>query len=120
MGHGPIERVLLRSQTRRRILDDIIGGELPAGAPAAERQIADALGVSRTPVREALLALECEGHLERCDSTLGLRVASLSRSEAAFVYPAMAGLEKLVLARWVCPEQTMNRFVPSRISAWLN
>lgn len=42
---------------KERILD----GELPGGTMVSEGTIADALGVSRTPVREAFLRLQAEG-----------------------------------------------------------
>ncbi|MBB5049961.1 DNA-binding GntR family transcriptional regulator [Rhodopseudomonas rhenobacensis] len=38
-------------------------GDLPAGSVVNERDIAEKLGLSRTPVREALGRLEGEGHL---------------------------------------------------------
>ena len=45
---------------RERILD----GTLPGGTLISEGQIADELGVSRTPVREAFLRLQAEGWME--------------------------------------------------------
>ncbi len=42
----------------------ILGGQLPPGAPLGEVELADALGVSRTPVREALRQLAAEGLVE--------------------------------------------------------
>ncbi|WP_336630810.1 MULTISPECIES: GntR family transcriptional regulator [unclassified Microbacterium] len=45
------------SDLKERILD----GELPGGTMVSEGAIADALGMSRTPVREAFLRLQAEG-----------------------------------------------------------
>jgi biotin operon repressor len=42
----------------------ILAGELPAGARIAELTLVDKLGVSRTPIRTALMKLEQEGLLE--------------------------------------------------------
>ncbi|QJW84837.1 GntR family transcriptional regulator [Ramlibacter terrae] len=42
----------------------ILAGELPAGARIAELAIVERLGVSRTPIRAALMRLEQEGLLE--------------------------------------------------------
>ncbi|MFC6658515.1 GntR family transcriptional regulator [Roseibium salinum] len=41
--------------------DAIISGELPLGSKLSEQRLADALGVSRSPVRDALAALQSEG-----------------------------------------------------------
>lgn len=44
-----------------RIRDAIIAGELPLGCKLSEQRLADQLGVSRSPVRDALAALQREG-----------------------------------------------------------
>src|SRR5262245_34039482 len=43
---------------------EIIGGKAGPGLPLAEAAVAERLGVSRVPVREALFALEREGLVE--------------------------------------------------------
>lgn len=48
-------------RTYRALRDDIESGALPAGAVVAEVEQAARLGVSRTPLREALDRLEAEG-----------------------------------------------------------
>ena len=52
----------VRAQLRLREM--ILAGELPAGARIAELTLVDKLGVSRTPIRTALMKLEQEGLLE--------------------------------------------------------
>jgi GntR family transcriptional regulator of vanillate catabolism len=47
-----------------RLREMILAGELPAGARIAELVIVERLGVSRTPIRAALMRLEQEGLLE--------------------------------------------------------
>ena len=47
------------------LLDMILRGAIAAGEPVTERLIAVRLGMSRTPVREAVRRLEGEGTLER-------------------------------------------------------
>ncbi|GAA3921053.1 GntR family transcriptional regulator [Microbacterium invictum] len=42
----------------------ILDGRLPQGAPLVERELAEQLGVSKTPVREALKRLESSGLVE--------------------------------------------------------
>jgi len=46
----------------------ILNGELPPGSPLREENLAEASGVSRTPVREALRRLEVEQLIQRTDS----------------------------------------------------
>jgi GntR family transcriptional regulator of vanillate catabolism len=52
----------VRAQLRLREM--ILAAELPAGARIAELTLVDKLGVSRTPIRTALMKLEQEGLLE--------------------------------------------------------
>jgi DNA-binding GntR family transcriptional regulator len=54
--HGHVERPRsLREQIHERLRAAILSGELPAGAPVIEAEIAAQLGASRTPVRDARL-----------------------------------------------------------------
>lgn len=59
-----IEAVQLGDRTIEAIRNAIITGDLPGGTPLRDRQLADELGVSRTPVREALHRLEAAGLVE--------------------------------------------------------
>lgn len=54
----------MESPVAQRIRDLIVDGTLPPGTRVAEAAIAERLGVSRTPVRNALPALATEGLLE--------------------------------------------------------
>lgn len=49
----------------RRLEDMIFSGQLKGGSVLTERKLAEALDVSRTPLRDALLMLESEGLLKR-------------------------------------------------------
>ena len=51
--------------TYNSLLQMILDGVLPGGTPVQDRQLANHLNVSRTPVREALGRLEGEGYLTR-------------------------------------------------------
>lgn len=51
----------LGHSTYERLRDMILNGELPAGASLQEKKLAERLGVSRTPVREATMRLMMEG-----------------------------------------------------------
>lgn len=59
---GTSETAQVRAQLRLREM--ILAGELPGGARIAELSIVEKLGVSRTPIRAALMRLEQEGLLE--------------------------------------------------------
>ena len=53
----PIDRRLLRDNVYGRLRDAIVNGTLAPGEQLRDGELADWLGVSRTPVREALLRL---------------------------------------------------------------
>jgi GntR family transcriptional regulator of vanillate catabolism len=61
-GDNPSHSQAVRAQLRLREM--ILAGELPAGSRIAELTLVDKLGVSRTPIRTALMKLEQEGLLE--------------------------------------------------------
>ncbi|WP_406831310.1 GntR family transcriptional regulator [Pedococcus sp. KACC 23699] len=54
-------RALLRDDVHRRLRDAIVDGTLQPGEQLYDRELAAWLGVSRTPVREALLRLQQAG-----------------------------------------------------------
>ena len=58
---APAPRSTLAQEVVDRLRRAILGGELPAGAPLPEAATASKLGVSRVPVREALVQLERQG-----------------------------------------------------------
>lgn len=51
----------LTEVTAGKIRDAIVSGELALGSKLSEQRLADTLGVSRSPVRDALAALQSEG-----------------------------------------------------------
>ncbi len=59
---NPSHSQAVRAQLRLREM--ILAGELPSGSRIAELNLVDKLGVSRTPIRTALMKLEQEGLLE--------------------------------------------------------
>lgn len=76
-----IERpVPFREQVHAYVKERILDGRLTPGTRLVEAQLAQELGVSRTPVREALHILESEGFLEGL-SGAGYRVRGLSWDE---------------------------------------
>lgn len=63
--HPPVKPITrqksLMEVTAERIRDAIIEGELTLGSKVSEQKLADLLGISRSPVREALALLQIEG-----------------------------------------------------------
>ncbi|MEV6076339.1 GntR family transcriptional regulator [Streptomyces sp. NPDC052069] len=60
----PVRRTLLRDTAYEAIRDAIVRGDIPPGAPVRDADLAERLGLSRAPVREALSRLIGEGLVE--------------------------------------------------------
>ncbi|NQU69627.1 MAG: GntR family transcriptional regulator [Rhodospirillales bacterium] len=71
----------------------IIEGDLPLGSPLSERGIAESIGVSKTPVREAFAQLRVEG-LVRIKPQTGAAVFSMSAPEVTALSEARLVLEQ--------------------------
>lgn len=68
----------LADETYRALLGEILGARLPGGAVVQERRLAARLGVSRSPMRDALGRLEGQGLLVRnAKGVLTVRVITL-------------------------------------------
>lgn len=78
--------------------EKILGGELRPGSWLKEQEIAAQLGISRTPVREALARLEMEGFVNRSPRR-GAIVCQLELDEIDEIYEIRAALEHLVAKR---------------------
>jgi len=75
----------------------ILRGEIRPGDWIRQEEIAERLGSSRLPVREALLVLEAEGLIEH-ERHRGARVPSLSMHEVDVIYKMREQPEQLALA----------------------
>jgi DNA-binding GntR family transcriptional regulator len=78
----------------------ILEGRIPLGLRLAEERIAESLGVSRTPVREALLRLAAEHFVERHPEG-GFRVANPTARSVRELYELRRALELFSLRRVV-------------------
>lgn len=76
----------------------ILSGELPPQSRIKEQEVAAQLGVSRTPVREALARLESEG-LIHSSPRRGAVVRQIELDEIDETYEIRAALERLVSKR---------------------
>jgi DNA-binding GntR family transcriptional regulator len=85
----------------RRVADhlrgEILRGEIGPGERVRQEEIAQRLGASRLPVREALRMLEAEGLVEH-EANKGARVPRLGRHEVDVMYRMREQLEPLALA----------------------
>lgn len=66
--------------------DRITEGALPAGTPLPQVALAERLGVSRTPLREALRVLEREGLLRTSDARGTVEVVSIGSADLVEMY----------------------------------
>lgn len=80
---------------QREIERMILAGDLAAGAKLTEANIAEKLGVSRGPVREAFRALEASG-LVQIEKNRGVYVRQISLKEADEIYELRALLDEFV------------------------
>lgn len=87
--HRPL-RDVVATEMRRLILD----GTLSPGERLIEDRLAEQLGVSRNPVREAIRVLEAEGFLEVV-ARRGCFVATLSAKQADDLFEVRLALEPL-------------------------
>lgn len=91
-----------------RIRAMILSGEMPPGTRVRQEQVAAELGVSATPIREAIRQLEAEGYLSTAPH-LGAHVREINRDGLEEVYRVRSMLEGY-LAR-----EAASRTTPERI-----
>lgn len=89
-----LSRSVLREQVKELVIQRILQGVYRPGQRVVELSLAQELGVSQAPVREALRDLEAMRFIET-EPYRGARVRQVSRSELAESYPVRAVLEEL-------------------------
>src|SRR5262245_22047287 len=87
-------RTLLRDQACARLADAILDGTLEPGEQLKDAELAAWLGLSRTPIREAVARLEEYGLVETQPNRY-TRVAPLSARDARDAFTVVAALEAL-------------------------
>ena len=88
----------------------LISGELRAGSMVSEQSLASEIGMSRTPVREAIRTLEQEGVLEQLPR-FGTRVRTLERRDLVELYDLREAMEPFAVANAaaaVLPEDVVS------------
>ena len=98
-GEKPSARSM-RDSVREAIRELVIGGELRPGDRLVERQLADRLGVSRVPVREALRQLAHEGLVDE-RPTRGMVVRRLDDEDVEALFEVREALERILCRRVV-------------------
>ena len=90
----PVSRGTLARDVRSQLSRAIVTGELPAGAPLSEPVLAEKLGVSRAPIREALIELELRGMVE-FDERGRTRVPTLTRDDLREILAVRTAIDPL-------------------------
>lgn len=85
----------LAPKAYQQILDLILSGKTQPGEHLNERQLADMLGMSRTPVRDALLMLEAEGLIVR-HGRMGVQIKQMRIDEFLDALQVRALLEPAI------------------------
>ena len=97
----------LRGRVFQKIREDILAGNYAEKEELREAAISKELGVSRTPVREALRQLELEG-LVTIVPNKGAHVNGISAKDVRDIYTIRSYLEGLC-ARWACEHITEDQ-----------
>ena len=91
-----IQRRSMRDEVFHKLLTWIMEGTLRPGEKVVDKELAEHLGVSRTPVREALRRLEDKNLIES-SANRWTRVAVIPSRESEMIYPLIWTLEELAL-----------------------
>ena len=89
-----IPRAALHEQVTQRLRQMLVEGRIAPGAKLNERELAQVLQVSRTPLREAIKMLAAEGLVELLPNRGAIALA-LSEADVLNTFEVMAGLEGL-------------------------
>ncbi|SEH03656.1 DNA-binding transcriptional regulator, GntR family [Nonomuraea solani] len=92
----PIPRPLLSDEVFHRLRDSIVRGELVAGEKVKDGELAVRLGLSRTPVREALVRLAEIGLVEAKPGAY-TRITTLNRRDVEKTLAVLRSLDRLAI-----------------------
>lgn len=95
---GKIQRTFVRQEAYLKLRDWILEGTFAPGMQLRDKELAAQLGVSRTPIREALLRLEDEGLVQTKPNRSTL-VSSIDFHNAFHLYSIVWTLERLALSQ---------------------
>jgi DNA-binding GntR family transcriptional regulator len=109
---------LLQRRERRVLTDDVadsireavLSGRLKGGDRLIEDELAESLGVSRGPIRQAIFRLQQEGLVVH-ETHRGATVAQVSIEDAAEIYSLRQALERLAITA-ACDHATAADLAP--------
>ena len=108
--HAPVRTALLRDTVHDRVREAIVDGTLAPGEVVRDTELATWLGVSRTPVREALLRLGETG-LVRASPGRSTVVAEIDLDEVRDAHAVVATMHRLAVA------EAVARLTPADLEA---
>jgi DNA-binding GntR family transcriptional regulator len=88
--------ISIRERVYLYIKDLILDGEFKTGDRLVERELAERLNISRTPIREALFRLESQGFVKTVPRK-GVIVSDISEKEIIEVFTILSSLEVLAV-----------------------
>jgi DNA-binding GntR family transcriptional regulator len=92
-----LDRNSLKAQSANLLRSYILGGRIPPGTKLVEREVADLLGISRMPARDALMDLEREGFV--ISRPNGRYVINPDEDAIRQLFEVRIALESLAVAR---------------------
>jgi DNA-binding GntR family transcriptional regulator len=104
----PIHKASLRQQVYSSLLRLLLQNRWAPGERWNDSAIAAELGVSRTPVREAMIQLESEG-LIASDPNRGFYLPTLNQEEAQEIYPILWSMEQLAVFLSLVPASELRK-----------
>lgn len=110
---------LLRDEVYARIQGWIVKGLLPPDTRLRDKEIAETMGVSRTPVREAIRRLQDEG-LVVAEASRWTKVSAVDTEEVSRLYPIIWALECVAIpmtGTWPADAIASLRDTNNRLSA---
>ena len=93
---SPVSRRLLSEEVFHRLRDSIVRGELAPGERVRDAELAERLGLSRTPVREALARL-VESGLVEAKPGVYTRITTLNRNDVGHALAVLRSLDHLAV-----------------------
>lgn len=107
-----MSRTLLSERVFEELQNSILNGDLAPGDPLPEIRLSEEMGVSRTPVREAIGKLELEG-LVRTIPNRGTMVVGISEKDIDDIFTIRMYVEGLA-ARWAAQYVTEQQLEEMR------
>jgi len=91
-----VQRTIMRDEVYDILREWIVIGELKPGEKLRDQELSEILGISRTPVREALLRLEDDGFVMTKANRWTI-VSPIDIKEAESIFPIVKALESLAI-----------------------